>query len=90
MTRLILALSWSFRDVYESFTEPMNLLFVDELIDNGLDSIGTDCALTILKLMGREMNRNVFLISHREELSGRVDNIMTIVKENGFTQFSTD
>lgn len=84
--RLILALSWSFRDVYESFTEPMNLLFIDELVDSGMDQVGIELSMGILKKMGREMNRNVFLISHRDELAGRVNNVLMVVKQNGFTE----
>jgi len=83
--RLILALSWSFRDVYESFTEPMNLLFIDELVDSGMDQVGIELSMGVLKKMGREMNRNVFLISHRDELAGRVNNVLMVVKQNGFT-----
>jgi hypothetical protein len=37
--------------------------------------------------MARERNKNIYLISHREELVGRVDNILRVVKENGFTTF---
>ncbi len=83
--RLILALSWSFRDVYESFTEPMNLLFIDELVDSGMDQVGIELSMSVLKKMGREMKRNVFLISHRDELAGRVNNVLMVVKQNGFT-----
>ena len=88
--RLILALSWSFRDVYESFNEPMNLLFIDELVDSGMDQIGIENAMAILKSMGREMKRNVFLISHRDELAGRVNNVLMVVKQNGFTMLDND
>lgn len=88
--RLILALSWSFRDVYESFTEPMNLMFIDELVDSGMDQIGIENAMAVLKAMGRDMNRNVFLISHRDELAGRVNNVLMVVKQNGFTMLDTD
>jgi len=88
--RLILAMSWSFRDVYESFTEPMNLMFIDELVDSGMDSVGIENAMSVLKAMGREMNRNIFLISHRDVLAGRVNNVLMVVKENGFTTLDTD
>jgi len=88
--RLILALSWSFRDVYESFTEPMNLLFIDELVDSGMDQVGIECSMSILKSMGREMNRNIFLISHRDELASRVNNVLLVVKESGFTMLDAD
>jgi len=88
--RLILGLSWAFRDVYESLNHPINLLFIDEMIDSGMDANGVDNALGILKKMSREQNKNIFLISHRDELVGRVNNILQVVKENGFTTFSTD
>jgi len=83
-TRLILSLSWSFRDVFESLNEKINLLFVDELLDNGLDASGVESALAVLKKMSRE-KRNIFLISHRDELVGRVATTMKVIKEGGFT-----
>mgnify|MGYP001497999482 CR=1 FL=1 len=86
--RLILGLSWSFRDVYESLNVPLDLMFIDELIDNGTDPNGVEACLSILKKTTRERNKNIFLISHREELVGRVNNILQVIKENGFTNFS--
>jgi len=88
--RLILSLSWAFRDVYESLYDPINLLFIDELIDSGMDSSGVESALAILKKMSREHNKSIWLVSHKDELSGRVNNIMTVTKENGFTTYGTD
>ena len=88
--RLILGMSWAFRDVWESLYQGINLLFVDELIDNGLDANGIESALTVLKGMARERHKNVFLISHKEELIGRVNNVLRVVKENGFTSYDTD
>lgn len=88
-TRLILSLSWAFRDVYESMNDKINLLFIDELIDSGLDSSGVEASLAILKKMSRENKRNIFLISHRDELIGRVSNVLKVVKEGGFTSLET-
>ena len=88
-TRLILSLSWAFRDVYESMNDKVNLLFIDELVDNGLDSSGVEASLAILKKMARENKRNIFLISHRDELIGRVSNVLKVVKEGGFTSLET-
>ena len=88
--RLILGLSWAFRDVWESLYQNINLLFVDELIDNGLDASGVENALSVLKKMARERNKNIFLISHKDELVGRVNNVLKVVKENGFTSYATD
>jgi DNA repair exonuclease SbcCD ATPase subunit len=88
--RLILSLSWAFRDVWESLYQPINLLFIDELIDSGMDTSGVENALAILKRMSRESQKSVWLVSHKDELTSRVNNIMTVVKENGFTTYNTD
>jgi len=88
--RLILGLSWAFRDMYESLNRPMNLMCIDELIDSGMDSMGVENALGVLKKMHREQGKNIMLISHKEELVGRVNNVLTVVKEGGFTLYNTD
>jgi DNA repair exonuclease SbcCD ATPase subunit len=88
--RLILSMSWAFRDVFESLYQPINLLFIDELIDSGLDTAGMESSLAILKQMSRERHKSVWLVSHRDELAGRVENIMRVIKENGFTSYNTD
>ena len=88
--RLILSLSWSFRDVWESLYQPINLLFIDELIDSGMDASGVENAMAILKKMSRDAHKSIWLVSHRDELGGRVNNILTVVKENGFTSYNTD
>ena len=88
--RLILSMSWAFRDVWESLYHPINLLFIDELIDNGLDTQGVENALALLKKMSRERHKSIWLVSHRDELAGRVENILKVIKENGFTSYNTD
>lgn len=88
--RLILSLSWSFRDVWESLYQPINLLFIDELVDSGMDTSGVENALAILKKMTRDNNKSIWLVSHKDELAGRVNNILTVVKENGFTTYNND
>jgi len=88
--RLILGMSFAFRDVWESLYQGINLLFIDELIDSGMDTAGVENSLAVLKKMGRERSKNVFLISHKDELVGRVNHVMKVIKENGFTSYSTD
>ena len=88
--RLILGLSFAFRDVWESLYQNVNLLFIDELIDSGMDTAGVENALSVIKKMGRERDKNVFLISHKDELIGRVNHLMKVVKENGFTSYEND
>jgi ABC-type Mn2+/Zn2+ transport system ATPase subunit len=87
---LILGLSFAFRDVWESLYQNINLLFIDELIDSGMDSAGVESSLAILKKMSRERSKNIFLISHRDELMGRVNRVLKVIKENGFTSYAND
>jgi DNA repair exonuclease SbcCD ATPase subunit len=88
--RLILSLSWSFRDVWESLYQPINLLFIDELVDSGMDSSGVENSLAVLKKMSRDHNKSIWLVSHKDELAGRVNNTLKVVKENGYTSYNTD
>ena len=88
--RVILSLSWAFRDVWESLYQPINLLFIDEMIDSGMDSSGVENSLAILKKMSRESSKSIWLVSHKDELAGRVNNTLHVVKEAGFTTYSTD
>ena len=88
--RLILSLSWAFRDVWENLYQKFNLLFVDELVDSGLDSSGMESSLAILKKISRDSKKSVWLVSHRDELVSRVENILRVTKSNGFTTYDTD
>jgi DNA repair exonuclease SbcCD ATPase subunit len=88
--RLILSLSWAFRDVWENLYSPINLLFIDELVDSGMDSSGVEASIAVLKKMTRERDKNVFLISHRDDLTSRVNHVLKVIKEGGFTSYSND
>jgi DNA repair exonuclease SbcCD ATPase subunit len=88
--RLILSMSFAFRDVWEGLYQNINLLFVDELMDAGMDAAGVEAGLAVLKKMARERAKNIYLISHKDELVGRVNNVLRVVKENGFTSYSND
>ena len=88
--RLILSLSWAFRDVWENLYQSINLLFIDELVDSGMDASGVESSIAVLKRMTRESNKNVFLISHRDDLTNRVNHVLKVIKENGFTSYATD
>ena len=87
--RLILGLSFAFRDVWENLYKPVNTLFIDELIDSGLDTMGVENAIAILKDMSRRRQKSIWLVSHREELAGRVPSVLKVVKEGGFTSYNT-
>ena len=40
--------------------------------------------------MARERHKSIWLVSHKDELAGRVENILKVIKENGFTNYSND
>jgi DNA repair exonuclease SbcCD ATPase subunit len=85
--RVILSLSFAFRDVWETLYAPVNLIFIDELMDSGMDAAGVENGLAILKEFARTRNKSVWLVSHRDELVTRVTSILKVVKENGYTSF---
>jgi len=88
--RLILSMSWAFRDVWENLYHSINLLFIDELVDSGMDASGVESSISVLKKMTRERDKNVFLISHRDDLTSRVNHVLKVIKEGGFTTYSND
>jgi ABC-type oligopeptide transport system ATPase subunit len=55
-----------------------------------MDIAGVENSLAILKKMGRERNKNIYFISHKDELIGRVNNVLKVIKENGFTSYEND
>jgi DNA repair exonuclease SbcCD ATPase subunit len=80
--RLNFAVSMAFRDLLKASGHSFNVLLVDELLDNGIDTSGFH---DIFKIVKKEVKGSLFIISHRDDLVTDVDNIMTVVKENGFT-----
>jgi DNA repair exonuclease SbcCD ATPase subunit len=88
--RLSLGLAWAFRDVWESQNQHVNLLFIDEMVDTGMDPAGMEYSLAVLKKLARDRGKNVFLISHDDDLTSRVGRVLLVQKENGFTTYVTD
>lgn len=84
-TSLILSLNFAFRDLYELINEPINVMFVDELIDNGLDKYTAYNVVNILQRYS-EQNKNVFVVSHRKDIQARMNRILTVVMELGFSE----
>lgn len=87
--RVILALNFAFRDVWESLNENLNLLFLDEQVDSGLDQTAIEAAWNLMNTYSRDRGKSVYLISHREELVNKATNILKVVKEGGFTTIQT-
>lgn len=88
--RLILALSWGFRDIFELLNHNINIMLIDELLDNGSDSQLVDGAMSIIRNMHQDRSKDIMVVSHREELVAKISNILLITKEGGFTTLSFD
>jgi DNA repair exonuclease SbcCD ATPase subunit len=88
MTRVSLSLSFAFRDVWENLFQPINLLFVDEALDSGMDFIGAMNSMALLNEFKYNRNKSIFLISHKEELASHSTNVLKAIKEHGFTTYS--
>lgn len=84
-TRVNIALSCAFRDTYESLYQNINLICCDEALETGLDASGVLRAWMIFQDMASIRNKNVFVISHRDELISKTENIMKVTKEDGFS-----
>lgn len=80
--RLRVALNFSFQDVFEYMNYPINLLAVDELLDAGICPRGAENAVTALREICRNKDKRVFLITHRDDIAARVDDVIKIILEN--------
>lgn len=61
-----------------------NLLILDEILDGSMDSEGISLFLGIIR---KEMkNKNIFMISHRDNLDEKFDKIIKFEKKGHFTQ----
>jgi len=61
-----------------------NLLILDEVFDSSLDQTAADDLLKILQAISRESN--VFIISHRENLHDKFENVIKFVKHQNFSK----
>jgi len=86
--RVNLALSFSFRDVLQRSLDSVNVCMLDEVLDVGLDSVGVQNAAHMLKRKAREDDLTLFIISHRDEVSGIFDKTLTVTMEKGFSSIS--
>ena len=87
MSRVTLAASWAFRDVWQNLNTGFNLMFCDEILDSGIDDAGVEAAWLTLQEMANG-GKNIFVVSHRDSLEGRADQVLLVRKEAQFTTFA--
>jgi len=64
-----------------------NLLIMDEVFDSSLDGFGTEEFLKIIRFVVKEAN--IFIISHKNELHEKFENVLEFHKVKGFSQLKT-
>ena len=86
--RIDLALLFTWRGVarYKNSVNT-NLLIMDEVFDSSLDGIGTDEFLKIIRYDDQGIeNVNIFVISHKESLFDKFDDVIKFEKVKGFSR----
>lgn len=80
--RIDLAISFAIQDLVQSKANiAVNLGLYDECFD-GLDSIGCENVIKILKERQKDVS-SIFVITHSEELKALFENVITMKKDNG-------
>ena len=83
--RIDLALLFTWREVARMKNSVnTNLLIMDEVFDSSLDGFGTEEFLKIIKYVVKDAN--IFVISHKEYLHDRFDNVLRFEKVKGFSR----
>lgn len=79
--RLNLSITLSFRDFLRNTGKKFTFFGIDELLDSGGDQVFMYNSISLLRSLGG----SIFIISHREELESKCDDLMVIEKHNGWS-----
>ena len=83
--RIDLALLFTWREVARMKNSVnTNLLIMDEVFDSSLDGLGTEDFLKIVRFVIKDAN--IFVISHKESLHDKFDNVLRFEKVKGFSR----
>lgn len=86
--RIMIATSFAFRD-FMSIRNGLNsnILVLDEYFDSAIDSLCVENIISILKDFSAKQNQNIFVISHRPEVSTeQFDNIILVEKTDNIAE----
>ena len=86
--RVNIAINFSFQDVFEYLNYRINLLMIDEMLDNGICARGAENAVTDLRDMSNTKGKRVFLVSHRDDIAARIEDVMTVQKESDISRIN--
>jgi len=83
--RIDLALLFTWREVARMKNSVnTNLLIMDEVFDSSLDGLGTEDFLKIIRFIIKDAN--IFVISHKESLHDKFNNVLRFEKVKGFSR----
>ena len=83
-SRIDLALLFTWRKIAKMKNSGnTNLLIIDEIFDSSLDGNGTE---EFMKILYTLENENVFVISHKNHMAERFDNVITFKKTGNFSR----
>ena len=88
--RIMIATSFAFRD-FMSIRNGLssNILILDEYFDSAIDSACIENILSILREYSNSYNQNIFLVSHRYEVSDdQFSNIIQIEKTKNISKIN--
>lgn len=88
--RIMIATSFAFRD-FMSIRNGLNsnILFLDEYFDSAIDSLCVESIISILKDYAKDKNQDIFVISHRSEVSvEQFDRVILVEKTDNIAHIS--
>jgi len=86
--RIDLALLFTWREVARMKNSVnTNLLIMDEVFDSSLDGLGTEDFLKIIRFIIKDAN--IFVISHKESLHDKFDQVIKFEKVKGFSRMAS-
>ena len=87
--RIDLSLLFTWREIARlKNSVATNLLIMDEVFDSSLDGMATDEFLKIIRYVITDAN--IFIISHKNELHEKFENVLEFQKVKGFSQLRLD
>lgn len=86
--RVDVGLALSFHDLFQELHNTINVCFLDEVLDHGLDVAGIEAAVGVLNHKAKEEGLSMFITTHREVSETMFDRAMYIITEKGFAVIS--
>nr|DAF18133.1 MAG TPA: STRUCTURAL MAINTENANCE OF CHROMOSOMES PROTEIN [Caudoviricetes sp.] len=84
--RISIALMLTWRDIaIEKNALKTNIMFLDEIFMDSLDSESVIIFVNMLKNRAEKMNENIHVLAHRQEIKGYFDCEIKVFKKDGFS-----